>query len=93
MTTFFQVRPLFSQRSVRADPGLSESCLLLLLHVSGTALHVPVSAQRGAVLGRHRTSRDQAKSSLFKLHGPTARASPAIKSLTIRDDDVKIIYV
>ena len=38
-------------------------------------------------------SRDQAKASLFKLHGPSARAGPAIKSLTIRDDDIKIIGV
>ena len=29
MTTFFQARPLFSKRSVRADPTLSASCLLL----------------------------------------------------------------
>ena len=36
---------------VRADPGLSASCLLLLIHVRGTAFHVPVSAQRGAVTG------------------------------------------
>ncbi len=30
---------------------------------------------------------------IFKLHGPTARAGPATKILTIRDDEIKIICV
>ncbi len=51
MTTFFQARPLSSKRSVRAEPGVSASCLLLLVHVRGTAMPVPLSGQRGAVTG------------------------------------------
>ncbi len=81
---FFQARPLFPLRSVRADQGLSASCLLLLIHVRGTALHVPV--QLSAAL-----SRDRAKAPLFKLPGPTARAGPAAKILKIGDDDIQII--
>ena len=33
------------------EPVPSESCLPLLIHVRGTALHVPVPSQRGAVTG------------------------------------------
>ena len=89
-TIFFQARPLFSKRSVRADPTLSASCLLLLLDVSGTAEHGAVSAQCGAVTRRHGIRRSHHFSSCTAPQGGPAQA---LKSLKIRDDDIKNICV
>ncbi len=37
--------------------------------------------------------RDRAKPPLFKLHGSNVRAGPLTIIVTIRDDDIKIVYV
>jgi hypothetical protein len=87
---FFPSATIFSKRSVRADPTLSASCLLLLLHVSGTAVHGAVSAQGGAVTGHHGIMRSHHFSSCTAPQGGQAQA---LKSLTIRDDDIKNICV
>jgi hypothetical protein len=66
------------------------SCSVLLLHVSGTAEHGPVSAQGGAVTGRHGDRRSHHFSSCT---APLGGPAQTLKSLTIRDDDIKNICV
>ncbi len=62
----------------------------LPLHVSGTAVHGRVSAQGGAVTGRHGSRRSYRVSSCTAPQGGPAQA---LKSLTTRDDDIKNICV
>ncbi len=89
-TTFFQARPLFSKRI-----GTCRSDALGILFTPAPSRQWHGRARRCVRSGRrcHGTSRYQAKSPLFKLHGPTGRASPGTKSITIRDDDIKNICV
>ena len=74
MTTFFQARPLFSKRSVRADPTLPASCLLLQRPAAWCQCHGPVSAQGGAVTGRHGDRRSHHFSSCTAQLGGPAQA-------------------
>ena len=88
ISIFFQPGPLFSKRDhffpsalVRADPTLSASCLLLLPHVSGTAVHGAVSALGGAVTGHHGIRRSHHFSSCTAPQGGPAQALKVLQFL------------
>jgi hypothetical protein len=100
ISIFFKPGPLFFKRDhffpsdryvlIRRSLHPVYSCSVLLLHVSGTAEHGRVSAQGGAVTGRHGSRRSHHFSSCTATQSGPAQA---LKNITIPDDDIKIICV
>ena len=70
--------------------GDSRCCLLLQGPAPWCQCHGPVSAQGGAVTGRHGDRRSHHFSSCT---APLGGPAQTLKSLTIRDDDIKNICV